>query len=397
MAEAPNPPRLLLVMPTQGRGGAEEYALTVAAEARRRGWEVCAGFPLTPGTGSLRRDLEAMGAAHVPLDLSDLPVGGRARRARRLGRHFLQTLRVIRATRPDVVEIVLPWYGAALGGILACGFLGVPAMVVFQLMPEVAPMPGWLRRLLAAARRRNQRWVAISQHNRACIATSFGMAPAEIALVYNGVDPAHEPNPERAREARLAVRSELGLDPDTTLGVSVGRLHAQKGHADLVRALAAVNQDHALSVVIIGDGPLEAELRALASSCGADQALILAGFRTDVARYLEAADLFLMPSRWEGLAFALLEAMAHGTPVIVSDTGALPEVVADRVHGILHRTGDWRSLAESLNWALENPGAMQLMAQRALIRVQDFSRETMLEQTFGQFEQLLAFAPGRTR
>jgi glycosyltransferase involved in cell wall biosynthesis len=120
------------------------------------------------------------------------------------------------------------------------------------------------------------------------------------------------------------------------------------------------------------------------------------GYRTDVSRFLSSGDLFAFPSRFEGLPFALLEAMAYGLPVVASDATSTPEIISDRVHGLLFPSGDCEKLSQTLVWALEHPEEMSRMAERAACRTQDFSEETMLRHTLDWFaSQVPAARPGR--
>jgi len=104
-------------------------------------------------------------------------------------------------------------------------------------------------------------------------------------------------------------------------------------------------------------------------------------YRNDVVRLMQAADLFVLPTYFEGHPFALMEAMAVGLPVVVSDASGIPEMVTHKVHGIVFRSGERNALQEALVHALRNGEAMQAMALAAAQRVRDFSHERMLEQT----------------
>jgi glycosyltransferase involved in cell wall biosynthesis len=107
---------------------------------------------------------------------------------------------------------------------------------------------------------------------------------------------------------------------------------------------------------------------------------------------LSSGDLFAFPSRFEGLPFALLEAMAHGLPVVASDAASMPEIISDRVQGLLFPSGDPQRLGETLIWALEHPEKMGRMAERAARRTEDFTEERMLRNTLDWFESPVAAA-----
>jgi glycosyltransferase involved in cell wall biosynthesis len=345
--------RLLVLMSSQFRGGCEEYALTVARGAVERSWDVHAAFPLCEGTRSLAKDFAAQGGAYRPLRIEETP-GGEASKRKHVGR-LIRTLGRFCRVRPTGVLVSLADPGHGMAVLLACALLKIPTTVVFQL----AFAPFWVAprkaSLMRWARGRSQRWVSVSEHNRGMVSQSFGAEDDEITVIHNGVKlaparPARESGMPRL-ESRRAVRAELGLPPDARLVVSVGRLHQQKGFELGVR-----DRTH------------------------------LPGYRTDVSRFLSSGDLFAFPSRFEGLPFALLEAMAYGLPVVASDATSTPEIISDRVHGLLFPSGDCEKLSQTLIWGLDHPQEMAGMAERAARRTQDFTEEKMLCHTLDWFE-----------
>jgi glycosyltransferase involved in cell wall biosynthesis len=372
--------RLLLMLATTGRGGAEEYALQMATQAIERGWSVDVAFPRSASTESLRDDFGRLGVGHCDADIGRPAPLRPLRRAWDALRQGARTWRLVRETKATAVEIVLPWWDRAAGCMLMCAALRIPTAVVFQLMPHPVHLSGVTRTVYRCARTRHQHWIAISEHNRGCIAQTFGIAACEIAVIPNGIDAALH-TPHDVDRARAHVRHELGLAPDAILAVSVGRLHEQKGHSDVIQALPAIRTHFPLNFAIVGDGPLQAELGQQAATVGVGDHVFFLGFRGGVGSYLDAADLFLFPSHFEGLGIALLEAMGHRLPLVVSDAGPLPEVVHDGVHGRVHRAGDPTSLAEAVVWALSHPAATQDMAAAAQERVADFSESRMAEET----------------
>jgi glycosyltransferase involved in cell wall biosynthesis len=118
------------------------------------------------------------------------------------------------------------------------------------------------------------------------------------------------------------------------------------------------------------------------------------GQRSDVTRLLQAADLFIFPSRYEGFAFAVLEAHVAELPVIVSDGGPLPEVVTDREDGLIVPVGDAGALAEATVWALSHPAEMAAMAAAGRRRVlRDFTLTSMAAQTLALLKDDPAHPP----
>jgi glycosyltransferase involved in cell wall biosynthesis len=169
------------------------------------------------------------------------------------------------------------------------------------------------------------------------------------------VVPALAPPLPPAERSRDEVREELGLDAGRPLVVAVGRLHPQKGYDVLLHAVARWEADDRLRpaplVAIAGDGPLEDELATRIR----EQRLpvLLLGRRSDVADLLGAADLCVLPSRWEGSPFTGQEALRAGTPLIATRAGGMPELFGDAASFV--PVGDAAALADAVVQVLTDP------------------------------------------
>jgi glycosyltransferase involved in cell wall biosynthesis len=162
------------------------------------------------------------------------------------------------------------------------------------------------------------------------------------------VVPALAPPLPPAARTRAEVRDELGVDEGRPLVVAVGRLHPQKGYDVLLDAVARWERGGKLQpaplVAIAGDGPLEAELAERVRS--ERLPILLLGRRSDVADLLGAADLCVLPSRWEGSPFTAQEALRSGTPLVSTRAGGIPELVGDGAE--LVPVGDAAALADAV-------------------------------------------------
>ena len=169
------------------------------------------------------------------------------------------------------------------------------------------------------------------------------------------VVPALAPPLPPAERSRDEVREELGLDAGRPLVVAVGRLHPQKGYDVLLDAVARWEADDRLRpaplVAIAGDGPLEDDLTTRIR----EQRLpvLLLGRRSDVADLLGAADLCVLPSRWEGSPFTGQEALRAGTPLIATRAGGMPELFGDAASFV--PVGDAAALADAVVQVLTEP------------------------------------------
>lgn len=375
-------PQLLMMFPSTLRGGVEEYNLTAARGALNQGWQVHVAFPERAGTASLIDDFKRSGMIYHPLEIAeDEP--GLPSVTRHLPR-FWRTLRLLMALKPDVVQITLPAPDYCLGSILACGALQVPTVVRFGL---VLPLETEINALRIQAyqwvRSRRQQWVTISQHNRRLLAQMFHIPEGQITCIYNGTQPMalSAPGPEANPSLRHQVRQELNLPDSTRLWLTVGRLDTQKGHRDLIPAIPSILQESPdVRFVWVGDGDLRAELETQLRAHQVQDQVLLLGYRSDVPRLLQAADLFVFPTHFEGgQSFAIAEAMAAGLPIVTSDASGIPEVIQHQTHGVIFPRGDQQALKASLQWALRHPEAMQKMARAAQERAQDFTEAAMVQ------------------
>ena len=178
--------------------------------------------------------------------------------------------------------------------------------------------------------------------------------------------PVSAPAMGAAQRSRAAVRAELGVVDDRPVLLAVGRLQSQKGFDVLLDALALPGpQRYRPRVVIAGDGPDEARLQAQASSQGVD--LLLLGRRTDIPDLLAAADLVVLPSRWEARSLVAQEALRAGRPLVASDVGGLPDLLAPDA-GVLVPVGDVAALGAAITALLEDPAERSALAGRGLAR-----------------------------
>ena len=177
------------------------------------------------------------------------------------------------------------------------------------------------------------------------------------------VVPALAPPLAPAGRSRDEVRDELGLDGGRPLVVAVGRLHPQKGYDVLLEAVARWEAGDRVRpaplVAIAGDGPLEAEL---AERIRAERLpVLLLGRRSDVADLLAAADLCVLPSRWEGSPFTGQEALRAGTPLVATRAGGMPDLFGDAA--ALVPLGDAEALADAVVRVLTDPGHAAALAE----------------------------------
>ena len=171
------------------------------------------------------------------------------------------------------------------------------------------------------------------------------------------------PNPVTTPSPAIEM-TQLATAPSL---VAIGRLHPQKGFDLLLKAFARLKTKYPdWQIVILGEGPMRADLEALRAELQLTDRVHLPGLVTNVTEYLYQADLFVMPSRFEGFPMALCEAMACGLPVLAADCLSGPrDIIDDGVNGVLVATEDVTALAAGLDALMSDPAKRQQLAKAA--------------------------------
>jgi len=187
-----------------------------------------------------------------------------------------------------------------------------------------------------------------------------------IGVVADGADQAAA-RPPPAVAGRCRARAELGLPADATVVGAVGRLTYQKAPEDFLAALRALRRP-GVTGVWVGDGELAGQVAARAAGTPGSR-LVLAGQRSNVPDLLPAFDVFALPSRYEGLPTAVVEAMVCGIPVVATAVNAVGDVVIPGETGLLVPPGQPALLAEAVAYLLDSPAAAARMAATARARL----------------------------
>ncbi|MEO8689273.1 MAG: glycosyltransferase [Solirubrobacteraceae bacterium] len=330
--------RVLLVTPGTDVGGAERVVLALAHALPQRGHEVVLWGP----AGALEPELDG-----VPLHR--IVVTYRARSPVGVVSDVASLAAAVRRTRPDIVHVHNPRLSgvAAAAARIGRGPRRPPVLATFHgvLRAEYRAAAFLLRGVDA---------VACVSEDLASGLREAGLPGGALHVVVNSVAVAP------AEPAAVAgLDAELGLDGAPVVAI-IGRLAAQKNHARfLVAAAQAAASRPDLRFLVVGDGPLRAELTAQAHALGLDGRLAFTGMRRDVPAVAARADLVVLSSDWEGLPLVALEALAAGTPVLstpvegmrdLRDAGAaaiVPEAdAAALATGIVELMADPRRRAE---------------------------------------------------
>lgn len=184
------------------------------------------------------------------------------------------------------------------------------------------------------------------------------------------------------------VRMEFGLAEREKFIISIGELDDNKNHITVIRALGKLGRED-FKYVICGVGPNRDVLLNEAASLGLKKQVILAGYRSDIADILNAADIFVFPSFHEGLPVSALEAMACGLPVIASDIRGNVDIIREEDNGYLFAPEDVDALAQKIALLMDNPDKRKAMGRRNLEIVKDFSLEAVTEELKGIYRRVL--------
>lgn len=199
--------------------------------------------------------------------------------------------------------------------------------------------------------------------------------------------------PAPTAQARAAARETLGLSADDLVVGILARLAPVKAHEVLLEAVAKLAPGHPrLRLVCVGGGEREAELARLAEELGIADRVLWAGMRRDVAALVPAFDVACLTSRFECAPLSVIEAMAAGVPVVVSDVGAVRDMVADGVEGLVFPAGEAGALADALHRLAADPALRASMGSAGRVRAE---RDFRIENTAARYQQLLAELAGR--
>jgi len=190
----------------------------------------------------------------------------------------------------------------------------------------------------------------------------------------------------------VAAKTRIGLDPQRKIVGIVAALRSEKGHQDLFKATQSLSRDD-FDVLIVGDGPAKSWIESLAAQSGLNDRVHFVGNQDDVVPYLQAIDLFALPSTAvEGVPQSIMQAMACRLPVLATDIGSIEQAVTHNVTGLLVEPGCPDQLAQALQELLDDDGKRSRFAENGLSKAKaEFSIETMLD----DMEEVFYFVSGR--
>lgn len=340
-----------------GWGGQEIRILTEAAGMMRRGHRVTL---LCPAEAKIYKEAKLRGVSVVAL-----PIG------RKNLRGVIAMRRWLKSNPVDIINT----HSSTDSWLVALASLGLRhAAPIARTRHISAPIPNnfttrWLYQ--KATRHIATTGELLKQQ----LITQNAYAPAQITSVPTGIDTEHF-----APGDKTAARTKLGLPQDARIIGIVATLRSWKGHQYLLDAFAQLSDKHT-RLVIVGDGPQREALQARIAELDLNGRAIMAGNQRDVLPWLQALDIFVLPSYAnEGVPQAILQAMLCGLPIISTPVGSILEAVQHEQTGLVVEPKNSEQLHEAISRLLNDPKLCQTLGAAARIRAQEkFGLDTMLD------------------
>lgn len=302
-------------------------------------------------------------------------------------RLFFSLYRLIQTEKPQVLHL----NSSRIGGLGAlAGKLAHVPKIVFTTHGWTfnEPLPWWQRRLIIFA----SRFATLFQNAIICVsdfdkksALAHHVAPEKrLTVIYNGINikkQSHLPREEARKELRLG-------ESDFVIG-SIANFYKSKSLDTLIlAAISAVHDRLESKFVIIGDGPERARLENLIAKYHLENHVMLAGARENAAQYLKAFDVFVLPSKKEGLPYAILEAMAAKVPCVASAVCGIPEIIEHEKNGLLLKRPSPGTVWDAIMYLAEHKKRAKELQSAAFETVRTkFSLEKMVKETLALYER----------
>lgn len=362
--------RVLEVLASVRRAGAERVAVTLAGELDRERFETEAVSLYAASEGDFEPVLAARG---IPL--------------RRLGkrrgldpRMWPRLAALLRDFRPDIIHT----HSFVLNYVFPAWARAREGRIVHTLHNLAEKENRAIGRLVhRAAFRFGALPVAISERVAASFERFYGFRPA--AVIPNGVDCASFGH----AGGREQWRRENGFAPEDFLIVSVARLEPQKNPVRLIEAFAKTAAPAPTYLLMAGEGALLEACREAGGRFGVGDRVRFLGLRRDIPELLAACDAFALASDWEGAPVAVIEAMAAGLPVVATAVGGVPDLVEDGASGALVAPGDIHGLAAALSGLARDPARRAQLGAAAARRAAAFDARAMVDSYAAFFERAL--------
>ena len=349
----------ILFFTVDGRiGGTEKMVISLATGLLKEEFSV-AILTIKP-IGSLHRSAQRMGVPAYTLDINIR------------SKIFLLPFRLYRfllVYRPNILQSFL--FSANIFGRLVGKAAGVPIVVGGQRSTD--PWRRFYHNVIDRLTSPLCRFIVSNSQAGRRMLLRTGIPPEKVMVIPNGV-PSATPIPKEE------AKSYLGFSKDTLLVGSVGNLRSAKGYQYLLPAFREViHKFPGAKLLISGAGPLRKDLEDFSGRLGLSGSVSFLGFQRNLSLFYSALDVFVLPSLWEGMPVALLEAFSHGLPVVATSVSGIPEVVTEGQEGFLVEPANPQQIAQKIIMLLEDEKRRLEMGRKGKERVEkDFSQDKMV-------------------
>lgn len=351
--------KILQVIPSLEMGGAETMCEGLSRLLQAQGQTVTTVSLYRIETAVTRR-LQQSGVKLVFLDKKpglDLGCVSRLRR-------------VIRQEKPDVIHVHL--FALKYVALASLG-MGIPMVhTIHNIASYDAEKDGALNRLLYKTDRAIP--VSLSRQIQKTVMEYYGLPESGTPVIFNGID-----------LSSCLPKEDYTLRQPPRI-IHVGRFWEQKNHPCMVRAVKILkDQGRKVNLQFFGEGSLMEQTRQLARELNVEDCLLFPGVTDQVFRHMHEADLFILPSKWEGMPMTIIEAMGTGLPVIASDVGGVRDMISPEHNGILI-PAEPEALAAAISRLLDSQELREALGENARLEAVRFSGETMAKRYLALYE-----------
>ncbi len=372
---APHKQKILFLITKSNWGGAQRYVYDLAVGLPKDEFEVVVA---TGGNGTLidklrSADIRVVNIPSLERDISLI----------KEVRAFIEIWQIIREEKPNILHINSSKAGV-LGSLIG-RLLGVPK-IIFTAHGWAfnEDRPFWQRLILKKIHwftvLLSHQTIAVSHEVKRQMDWPF--ANNKIIVIHNGRDISNFHSREDSRAFLIEKESRLAPYKDDFWSITIGELHAVKRHDAVIEVMKELIEEKPNTRhLIIGSGEKEQELELMVAENNLSEHIFLLGQIDEAARYLKAADIFILASRSEAMAYVIIEAMMAELPIVATKVGGIPEMIEDTVSGLLTPPLDNKALFKAILELRTNPELREKLSQGAKVRSQSFTFEKTLRET----------------
>ncbi len=357
--------------------GAERLLIGIAKEYDKTKFELY--FCVLKKHGDLNKEIEKLGLKTFSLDCKSFLDAPKA---------VLSIIFILKKYRINILHTHL--FHAGILGHFAALFVPKALVLMTRHYSNYTHLYGTaFQRLLDRWSLRVTKYIIAVSYGVLKALTQLEVAdPKKILVIHNGID-LNQFN--LSSDVGMKIRDELKIRKDFKIIGAIGTLHPRKGHEYFVRAanIVCLNRKD-VKFIIIGDGIAEKKLLELRDSFGLREEIIFTGYRKDAPYLLSMMDILVQPSLEEGFGLTIIEAMVLSKAVIATNVGGIPEIVEDKISGLLVPEKSPEAIAQAVNYLLDNPDKIRRLGINAKLRVFDkFSLSSMVKRYELVYEDLI--------